>query len=128
MSNWFKVPGQGCPVALGGVQCDTNLDCAAYAQQNPQCSSLSTTGTGLGWTDSGAISSSSAGNLTCNPFRKVCEMYTNDQYTRQSSIPLCFNYSTGGSTSKFIVSRAMLFLKMMGIKTSHVDCLNYFIK
>ena len=47
MSNWFKVPGQGCPVALGGVQCDTNLDCAAYAQQNPQCSSLSTTGTGL---------------------------------------------------------------------------------
>jgi len=87
MSNWFKVPGQGCPVALGSVQCETNLDCAAYAKQNPQCSSLSTTGTGLGWTDSGAISSSSAGNLTCNPFRKVCEMYTNDQYTRQSSIP-----------------------------------------
>lgn len=87
MSNWFKVPGQGCPVALGGVQCETNLDCASYAQQNPQCSSLSTTGTGLGWTDSGAIRSSSAGNLTCNPFRKVCEMYTNEKYTGQSGIP-----------------------------------------
>ena len=87
MSNWFKVPGQGCPVALGSVQCETNLDCASHAKQNPQCSSLSTTGTGLGWTDSGAVRSSSAGNLTCNPFRKVCEMYTNDRGTGQSGIP-----------------------------------------
>jgi len=87
MSNMFKVSGQGCPVALGGVQCDTNLDCAAYTQQNPQCSSLSTTSTGLGWTDSGAVRSSSAGNLKCHPYRKVCEMYTNEKYTGQSGIP-----------------------------------------
>ena len=87
MSNWFNVPGQGCPVALGGFQCDTNLDCVSYAQQYPQCSSLSTTGTGLGWTDSGAVRSSSAGNLSCHPIRKVCEMYTNDRGTGQSGIP-----------------------------------------
>jgi hypothetical protein len=87
MSNMFKVSGQDCPVALGGFQCDTNLDCAAYAQQNPQCSSLSTTGTGLGWVDNGAVRSSSAGNLKCHPYRKVCEMYTNEQYTGQSGIP-----------------------------------------
>jgi hypothetical protein len=87
MSNMFKVSGQGCPVALGGVQCDTNLDCAYAAQQHPQCSSLSTTGTGLGWTDSGAVRSSSAGNLSCHPYRKVCEMYMNNRGTGQSGIP-----------------------------------------
>jgi len=83
MSNWFKVSGQGCPVALGGVQCDTNLDCAHAAQQH-RCSSLSTSSTGLGWTDSGAIRSSSAGNLTCHPIRKVCEMYKNGKDAGQA--------------------------------------------
>jgi len=85
MNNWFNVSGQDCPVALGNFKCDTNSDCVEYAQQYSQCSSLSTTGTGLGWTDSGAVRSSRAGNLTCHPYRKVCEMYTNDRCTAQSS-------------------------------------------
>ena len=74
MNDWFKVPGQNCPVALGRTTCETNLDCENAATVEPSCSNLTTTGTGLGWTSDGAIRSSSAGMLTCDPFRKVCTM------------------------------------------------------
>lgn len=72
--DWFKVPGQNCPVALG-APCEYTSDCNDLARKQTQCFSLAApTQSSLGWTNSGAISSSSAGTLTCDPFRKVCGM------------------------------------------------------
>ena len=74
MSQWFRVPGQDCPVALGGVPCETNLDCQMALSHDTSCQSLLPYQTaGLGWSN-GGISSSSAGTLKCDPFRKTCGM------------------------------------------------------
>ena len=73
MNNWFTVPGQGCPVALG-ASCSVDLDCKEKAKLYPSCQGLLTGGQGLGWTSSGAVRSSSAGDLRCDPYRKVCTM------------------------------------------------------
>lgn len=74
MEPWFRVPGQGCPVALAQIPCNSTLDCTRAAAQYPSCSSLLPYQTsGLAWT-SGGISSSVAGSLRCDPFRRVCGM------------------------------------------------------
>jgi hypothetical protein len=66
----FKVSGQGCPVALGATSCETDFDCDTAAL-DMGCGSLSSQY--MPW-NSGKIASSSAGNLRCDPFRKVCGM------------------------------------------------------
>jgi len=88
MNNWFNVSGQDCPIAIESIRCETNLDCSKYIQNKTSCKNLNTTGTGLGWVSNKAIRSSRAGNLTCNPIRGVCEMYTNEEK------PQVMNYFT----------------------------------
>ncbi len=76
--NWFNVPGQFCPIAMGSIPCETNYDCTQklnlLSAQNPACSQLTGPTTGLGWTDAGAVQNSAAGKVTCHPFRNVCTM------------------------------------------------------
>jgi len=94
---WFNVPGQFCPIALGNVSCETNYDCSQKLQtmslQNSSCSQLTGPTTGLGWTDAGAVWNSSAGNVKCDPFRKVCtvenfEVTKNKDFWAYTSIVL----------------------------------------
>ena len=75
MEPWFRVPGQGCPVALAQIPCNSTLDCTQAAARYPSCQSLLPYQTaGLSWTG-GGVAGSAAGSLTCDPFRKVCDMH-----------------------------------------------------
>jgi len=64
MTTWFQVPGQGSPMGMGILPCENNFDCQNHTTLKNGS---------VPWT-TGKISSSSAGNLVCDPFRKKCVM------------------------------------------------------
>jgi len=76
---WFNVPGQNCPVALGGVPCNSNIDCEIAV--NELCPVLNNGP--VPWT-TGKIASSSAGNIRCDPFRNVCSMYEKFDFEKEN--------------------------------------------